>query len=186
MDYRRMEFDPTVKKPMLEEYPKLARLVNSQDDKMIRYVILMYDSKSPIKDLYPDLEKRKDVAGALAGYEGSIESLKSLTVDLGPYDELLDMISQYLQYQNSRLWTMIVTNEQSFYEYQRRIMAEVGGDADRDALSAVTLKTKLLEAMDDIDQRLSKYYAELTGSDSTLEDSLTKRRRLSPESIAKR
>jgi hypothetical protein len=50
----------------------------------------------------------------------------------------------------------------------------------------VTLKTKLLEAMDDIDQRLSKYYAQLTGSDSTLEDSLTKRRRLSPESIAKR
>jgi hypothetical protein len=96
------------------------------------------------------------------------------------------MISQYLQYQNSRLWTMIVTNEQSFYEYQRRIMAEVGGDADRDALSAVTLKTKLLEAMDDIDQRLSKYYAQLTGSDSALEDSLTKRRRLSPESIAKR
>lgn len=186
-----MEFDPTCKKKLSVEYPKLAKIIDLSDDKMGRYVLLMYDIKSPIKTLYPDLSKRKDVCADLAGYSPSeTEPLKTLTIEsedgMKPYEPLLEMISQYLSYQNSRLWAMIVTNEQSFYEYQRRIMAEIGGDADKDALSAVTLKTKLLEAMDAIHQRLDRYYYELTGGDKILEEMVAKRRRASPESIAVR
>lgn len=198
-DFSLLEFNPTVKKDILKVYTKLRDIIGDVDDRMARYVILMYDISSPMRSMYPDLSKRKDFSASVAGYDLDkekviVDQLKSLTVDavidgektVAPHDVLLDAISAYLKYQNSRLWSMIITNEQSFYEYQRRIMAEIGGEVDKDALSAVTLKTKLLEAMDDIHRRLEKYYNELTGSDKNLEEVITKRRRISPESIAVR
>lgn len=198
-DYSQMEFNPLIKRKLLTEYPKLSQIIGERDDKMIRYVLLMYDQNSPLRKYYPDVNKRKDFAAAIAGYDADkdiskIENLKTLTENVTtedgqkivPYEELLESISTYMTYQNSRLWTMIVTNEQSFYEYQRRIMAEVGGEADKDALSAITIKTKLLEAMDDIHKRLDRYYSELTGGDQDLETAIMLKKRLSPESKAVR
>lgn len=198
-DYSQMEFNPLIKRKLLTEYPKLSQIIGERDDKMIRYVLLMYDQNSPLRKYYPDVNKRKDFAAAIAGYDADkdiskIENLKTLTENVTtedgqkvvPYEELLESISTYMTYQNSRLWTMIVTNEQSFYEYQRRIMAEVGGEADKDALSAITIKTKLLEAMDDIHKRLDRYYSELTGGDQDLEMAIMIKKRLSPESKAVR
>lgn len=198
-DYSSMEFNPLIKRKLLTEYPKLSQIIGERDDKMIRYVLLMYDQNSPLRKYYPDVNKRKDFAAAIAGYDADkdiskIENLKTLTENVTtedgqkvvPYEDLLESISTYMTYQNSRLWTMIVTNEQSFYEYQRRIMAEVGGEADKDALSAITIKTKLLEAMDDIHKRLDRYYSELTGGDQDLEMAIMIKKRLSPESKAVR
>ena len=187
-----MRFD--LKAGMKIHYPKLAEVFKTNDDRIVMYVVAMYDQQSPLRESFPDLEKRKDEAIRLSGFDRAntdvINSVKTLTVTsedgMAPFDELLDAISAYLIFQSNRLWTLIVTNEQSFYEYQRRIMAEIGGDADKDALSAVTLKTKLLEAMDDIHKRLERYYNELTGGDNNLAESISKRKRISPESIATR
>lgn len=187
-----MKFE--IKAGMKVRHPKLADVFKTNDDRIIMYVVAMYDQFSPLRESYPDLEKRKDAAIELSGFNRAnsdvIKSVKTLTVTsedgMAPFDELLDAISAYLIFQSNRLWTLIVTNEQSFYEYQRRIMAEIGGDADKDALSAVTLKTKLLEAMDDIHRRLDRYYHELTGGDAALAESIAKRKRISPESIAVR
>ncbi len=189
LEYSRMEFNPTVKGRIIKEYPVLAKIFSSVEDKMARYVMLMYDSNSPVREFEPELSRRKEFCASVAGYDlEEIEPLKSLTTKTAdgfePYHDLLDCISNYLMFQNNRLWSLIVTNEQSFYEYQRRIMAEIGGEADRDALSAVTLKTKLLEAMDDIHKRLESYYTKITNGDKDLESAISKRKRVSPESIA--
>ena len=136
---------------LFSKYPKLRDIVGDVDEKLVRYALLMYDKNSPVRKFYPEIGIRKDFCAEIAGYDfdkesDEIDSLKSLTKlkeeeeddweDLEgsgdkkkkkkvkvvvPYDELLDIISAILRYQNSRVWTMISTNEQSFYEYQESV-----------------------------------------------------------------
>ena len=63
-------------------------------------------------------------------------------------------------------------------------MVPVDGGKDKDILQAVEIKTKIMQSMDDIYQRLQRYYRELSGGDENLEDVIVKRKRLRPEDIA--
>ena len=190
-----MEFNPTVKKKMLEQYPKLEGIVGQLGDREIRYVLLMYDQSSPLRGHYPELKRRKEFAALTAGFDldkDKVEDLFTLTQkvvgekkeSVVPYEALLQAVSGFLKYQNNRLWVMIATNEGAFYELMMRVMAEVGGDADKDALGAVKIKRELLAAMDEVHRRLEVYYRELSGEDKDLESAITKRRRLTAESQA--
>ena len=203
LDFSKMKYNPTTDVLKTE----LKDILAISDLRMAKYILLMYDEKSPMKEYYPDLEKRKDFCADIAGYdsvkdETVIKSLKSMTkerkipvgdaedqkfktvVDI--WDEFVDAVLNYVTHQNSRLWAMIVTNEQAFYEYQRRVMAEVDGGAGKNSLDAINMKTKLLEAMDDIDKRLESYYSKISGGDQSMEDMASRRRRTSAESNAKR
>jgi hypothetical protein len=101
-----------------------------------------------------------------------------------PYEELLDLIIKYLKYQNNWVWTMIISNEQAFFEYNKRVMMPVEGNRDKDILQAINIKTQIMTSQDEIYQRLQKYYKDLSGGDSTLEEAITIRKRLRPEEIA--
>jgi hypothetical protein len=182
-----IEFNPLSKKPMLVAYPKLKEILGSGDDRMIRYVILMYDVTSPLRQHYPDLSKRKEFAATLAGFDlmkDDVVSLFEFRLNDEPYEPLLDMITTYLKYQNNWVWSMIVSNEQAFYEYNRRVMMPVEGNRDKDILQAINIKTQIMVSQDDIYQRLQKYYRELSGGDDKLQESITTRKRLRPEGIA--
>lgn len=191
--FERMEFNPTVKKNLTVEYPKLKSLFGDFDDKMMRYVILMYDANSPLKEHYPELGKRKEFASTLAGYDIMKDDVVSLFEfriqdgeDYKPYDELLDLIINYLKYQNNWVWSMIVSNEQAFFEYNKRVMMPVDGNRDKDILQAINIKTQIMTSQDEIYQRLQKYYRELSGGDQNLETEIVKRKRITPENLAKR
>jgi hypothetical protein len=182
-----IEFNPLSKKPMLVAYPKLKEIIGSGDDRMIRYVILMYDVTSPLRQHYPDLSKRKEFAATLAGFDlmkDDVVSLFEFRLNDEPYEPLLDMITTYLKYQNNWVWSMIVSNEQAFYEYNRRVMMPVEGNRDKDILQAINIKTQIMVSQDDIYQRLQKYYRELSGGDDKLQEAITTRKRLRPEQIA--
>jgi hypothetical protein len=193
MDFSAMEFKPQGAKKLTVQYPKLLEIVGDVDDKMLRYALLMYDMNSPLRAMYPDLAKRKEWAASIAGYDldkDPVQELFTLSItvskdgedEVEPNEKLLQIITKYIVYQNNRLWTLIVTNEQTFYEYHKRVITEIKDDG----LNTVTLKTKLLEAMDDINGRLEVYYRGLTGEDPELEQAITKRRRLTAESQATR
>lgn len=186
-EYKRMEFDPTVKKSLTIQYPKLKEIIGSGDDKMMRYVLLMYDVNSPLRQHYPELGKRKEFAASIAGYDlmkDNVVSLFDFKINDEPHEELLDMIMSYLKYQNNWVWSMIVSNEQAFYEYNRRVMMPVEGNRDKDILQAINIKTQIMTSQDEIYQRLQKYYRDLSGGDGTLEEAITIKKRLRPEEIA--
>lgn len=193
-EYSRMEFNPVVKKSLTVVYPKLKDIVGSVDDKQIRYIILMYDINSPLRNHYPDLARRKEFAASIAGYDLSSDQVEELFEfkvkgDLGefvPNEQMLKVIIDYLMYTSSRVWSLIVSNEQFFYECAKRVLVPVEDDRDKDLLTAVSTKTKLIESMDAINERLQRYYKDLSGGDTQLEEVITKRKRLSPESIATR
>lgn len=183
----KIEFNPTIKKEMLSAYPKLKEIIRSGDDRMIRYVILMYDINSPLRHHYPELGKRKEFAASMAGYDLNKEDVTSLfdfKINDEPHEELLDMIIKFLKYQNNWVWSMIVSNEQAFYEYNRRVMMPVEGSRDKDILQAINIKTQIMISQDEIYQRLQKYYRDLSGGDDQLEEAITIRKRLRPEEIA--
>lgn len=190
-DFSKMEFNPLIKGSILQKYPKLRSIVGDSDDKMVRYVMLMYDQNSPLRSHYPELDKRKQFAANIAGFESS-DDLTSLfdfrvkTVDdeYEPNEALIVLTMQYLKYQNNMVWQMIVSNEQAFHEYNRRVMMPVDGSRDKDILQAVEIKTKIMQSMDEIYQRLQRYTKEMSGDDQSLEEILTKRKRLRPEAIA--
>jgi len=189
-DFSRMEFSPTSKRSMLTAYPKLKTIIGDADDRMIRYVLLMYDMNSPLREYYPELEKRKQFAASTAGYDldkddvtGLFDFKIKVEDEEVAYEELLNLIVKYLKYQNNYVWSMIVGNEQAFYEFNKRVMIPVDGTRDKDILQAVDIKNKLMDAQDNIVQRLQRYLRELTGEDDKLEESITKRKRLRPENI---
>ena len=206
LDYGRMEFNPTSKQKLFIVYPKLKEIVGDIDDRSIRYLLLMYDQNSPLKDQYPDLGRRKAFAAAIAGFsdkEERVQELESFSrrrkdkngnlavndkgeMVVEPCEDILEVLSRFLVYQSNRIWSMIVANEAAFYEYHKKVMVEVTDGGDKDMLQAVTIKTKLMESMDDIDKRLKVYYRELSGEDKYLEESLNKRKKLSAESQAVR
>lgn len=190
-EYSKMEFNPTVKESLTAKYPKLKKILGDADDRMMRYVILMYDSSSPVRHHYPELGKRKEFAALVAGYDtikDDVISLFEFKVKVGeeyePNEELLSMIIKYLKYQNNWVWSMIVSNEQAFYEYNMRVMMPVEGTRDKDILQAINIKTQIMTSQDDIYQRLQKYYKDLSGGDVLLEDEIKTRKRLRPEEIA--
>jgi hypothetical protein len=190
-EYGKMEFNPTVKKSLTTAYPKIKQIVGEANDKMLRYVILMYDMNSPLREYYPEVSKRKQFAASIAGYDLNKEDITPLfdfkikiDDEEVPYDDLLNLIVKYLKYQNNYVWSMIVSNEQAFYEFNKRVMLPVDGNRDKDILQAITIKTQIMTAQDEIVQRLQKYLRQLTGEDEQLEESITKRKRIRPEDIA--
>jgi hypothetical protein len=189
-----MEFNPTVKKAVTAVYPKLKQIVGDVNDKMMRYVLLMYDQNSPLREYYPELGKRKNFAASIAGYDLDKDDvtelfdfkIKNEEDEYVPCEAMLELIMKYLKYQNNWIWSMIISNEQAFYEFNQRVMMPVDGSRDKDILQAVNIKTQIMQSQDDIAQRLKKYFRELSGGDEQLEDAIIKRKRLSPESQAKR
>jgi hypothetical protein len=191
-EFSKIEFNPVVKKPLTTVYPKLKGIVGSVDDKQLRYVVLMYDVNSPLRNHYPDLAKRKEFAADMAGYDLMKDDVTTLfdfkikneEDEYVPDEDLIGLITKYLKYQNNWVWSMIVSNEQAFYEYNMRVMMPVEGSKDKDILQAINIKTQIMTSQDEIYQRLQKYYRDLSGGDSQLEEAITKRKRLRPEEIA--
>ena len=79
---------------------------------------------------------------------------------------------------------MIIANEQAFYEYNMRVMMPVDGTRDKDILQAVEIKTRIMTSQDEIYQRLQRYYRDISGGDTVLEESVKIRKRIRPEDIA--
>lgn len=189
-EYKRMEFNPVVKKSLTVEYPKLKGILGEGDDRMMRYVLLMYDMNSPLREYYPELDKRKQFAASMAGYDLDKEDVTELfdfkvkgeDGEYTPNEHFINMIMAYLKYQNNWVWSMIVSNSEAFYEFNKRVMMPVDGARDKDILQAINIKTQIMESQDQVYQRLQKYYRELTGDDQEIEE-IIKRKRIRPENI---
>ena len=193
----RLKFNPFGIKGDIEEvYPQLKSITdgNSWYLQEVRkeerqglqvFVILMYDPASPLRDEHQDITKRKHAALVMAGIDS--ESLLAAVVTEAGHPGFVDMVVSYLKLVNSRLWTLITINEQTFYEYSTKVMSPITGtDMDeKDILNAATIKTKLMEACDDIHKRLKEYYREFTGEDDDLEQGIEKKKAMTPEQIAK-
>lgn len=194
-DFRRCFFNPLAE-DLNYEYPRLAVLLphgiederfadSKSQTKMIRYVLALYDPKSPLVKDYPDLNSRKIEAARVAGYDIEAER------------EILDMVyscdSEYLvqfiinflrQIVQSRAWASIQADEQTFWEFVFRMLLPIRESKDKDDVSAVSLKTKLGSDKEDIGDRLERNWNRFLGDDEDLKKKVQIKKGFSPEDMA--
>lgn len=186
-DFDKMFFNPyKVKGSLKKKYPKLKMFKTFQgsDEKLIKYVLYVYDYNTPLKEYYPDLKIRKEEAARLAGYD--LDKEKDFLYEIFFFTnlKLLEMVDEFLKKQNNRVWSMIVSNEQTFFEYQTKLLRPVDGDKDKDILQALQIKSKIMDDLNTINERLETYYMKLYGEDDVLLTTIKADKRLTPEFIA--
>lgn len=141
----------------------------------------MCDASSPLVKNEPDLSKRKVVAAQLCEIEHCqfSEDLFSNKIDYATR-----AMNEYMRlYGQNRLWAMIVSETQRFWEYNYRLMKPVDGERDREILTSLDVKTKLAEELDKMNDRLDNYYKRLYGEDQELMDA-SRAKKWTPEFIA--
>lgn len=186
-DFNKMIFNPfNIKGSIKKKYPKLKmfKTFDSANDSMIKYVLYMYDQNTPLKEQFPDLKIRKEQAAILSGFSLIKDNEKLHDVFFFLSDQLVDMVDEFLRKQNNRIWSMIVSNEQTFFEYQTKLLSPVEGDRDKDILQALQIKSKIMDDLNTINDRLDSYYMKLYGEDQELLKVIKADKRLTPEFIA--
>lgn len=192
--------------PDLLNVPQFAAAVsNTHVDQIIKYIILMYSKQSPLAKKFTDLTIRKTQAAIMAGFDmvedlkGSIDFIAgegeddedielvipSLLTKLYDFldEQMSEMIVGFLRFQNDLRYSMLESNRQTFYEYQQTLLSPVLMIRnDKDRITALAVKSKLMEDSDAIALRIEKYEQEVYVDPKAIDH--VRKRRSSPESIA--
>lgn len=168
-EFSKCLFPPTVV-DMFVAYPQLEairQLSDQIDNKLMKYIVCVYDYRSPIVVNNRDLRIRKQLAAEFAHITEDQEALFA-----GAYDYLMDAIDLFLRkFIHNRIWALICCNENLFYEYSKRVLQPIsnveGGKqmSDKDIIAAMASKTTLSENMASISDRLDVDYKKLYGDE---------------------
>jgi hypothetical protein len=197
-------------KDLLKELPDLKYIQEfvtadrPDRDKLIRYIVLMYSKDTPLSKKFTDLAIRKKEAATLSGFDMVKDSIPVPLKPLDDPDEEDDrpepvsllqsiynlsdetigqMVIGFLRHQDDLTFTMLASNEQTFYEYQQALMSEITDFRnDMDKMKALDVKTKLMDESDKIAARIQKYRKDLYVEDKIID--LARKRNSSPESVA--
>jgi len=188
MEYRKKDFINCKYNPMEEAFDtSVVELVpadyTGDPVKLMRYIILMYDPGSKLTRDTSNLEMRKNTAAVLAGYDLGMEEMEDI---FELKDELVaEAIDRFLKFEiKERLWYLIQGNEQTFYEYGKRLLQPVKwNDREKDMIAGISLKTKLSEDMAALNDRIENDYRKLYADDESLMKIVTKKK-WSPEQQA--
>lgn len=154
-------------------------------DNLIRYIMVLYDKKSPLIRSFTNLEQRKREAAVLAGYDLEVDAERVAKLFDFTDQDLQNLALYFLEEQNDMWYCNLVSNEQTFYEYQKALLAEVKlVDGDKDKMSTLVIKSKLQDECEKIAERVEKYYTKVYGEGE--EKAKAKTKDFSPESIARR
>jgi hypothetical protein len=150
--------------PLLKRYEEFSKFEGTPGgelnrNKVIRYINLLYSAKSQLVRIYKDdLLIRKEEAARLAGFEK--KEMSKVETDLFNLqnEKIMKMIMRFLIIQNVRLWTVICSIEQSFYNNNELLMSPFQDDEDKDKNStAVKQKQIRMELIEMIEQLDSLY-----------------------------
>jgi hypothetical protein len=185
-DFASCLFNP-LEKNLLVKYPQLIVLLPKckDDEKVLRFIISMYDPNNPVVRENRDPLLRKKSCAVLAGFDLIKDEVFLEEIFNYTNEEIVEKTDRFLkEFVHIRLWSMICANEQTFFEYSKRMMkpVEEAGAKEKDLMSAIAIKSKLSEDMDAINNRLDSYYDKLYG-DADLKNKVQKVR-ISPESMS--
>jgi hypothetical protein len=186
-DFKSCKYNPLIKN-FKEQYASLFKIIPKEytgdKEALLRYVCLMYDPKSPLIKDSASIETRKRKAAQCSGFELNEDELEFLFELKDPC--VIEVIDIFLRkHINERLAYMIFANEQTFYEYGKRLLQPVtdGGNGEKGLLSSITIKTKLSEDMDAINARLENDIQKLYMGDAQLQKAVAKVK-FTPEAFA--
>lgn len=187
-DFNYCMFNPLVEEPMINAYPRLTEITTSEMtadeylDSVLRYIILIYDPRSPLITNERDLNHRKGVAANLAGFDlDNREYLKTIYACSQKY--LVELIMKFLtRFIKSKEWAAICAFESAYWESITKVIEPIQGKNSRDILMSVQIKAAIKDEIEKDTARLEKLYQKFLGEDDALIQKAS--RRVSPEMIA--
>lgn len=194
-DFSKCFYNPMAKN-IFSAYPRLNELAPkevdeedklfSEKERLVRYILALYDPQSPIIKEYPDLTSRKMAAADVAGYHAVKEQELLDVIFACDSEYMVNIVVSFLRnIVQSRLWASIQADEQTFWEFISRMMLPIAKDnKDKDMVSAVAMKTKLSEDKEGIAVQLEKNWQKFFSDDEGLKKKVEKRNNWSPESMA--
>lgn len=192
-DFAKCFFNP-LEKNLLKTYPRLNDLLPqevpeddllcNEGEKLIKYVLALYDPKSPIIKDNPDYSSRKQAAAILAGYSLH-DTTKLDTVYTCDSEYMVGFIVNFLRnVVQSRIWASLQADEQTYWEFIYRMMLPINREkGDKDQVQAVAVKTKLSEDKESILSRVESNLSKFLGEDEDLKKKV-KKQDFSPEYMA--
>lgn len=184
-DFNNCQFNPLVEGSLLGVYPRLSEIVDPEwrDDSLeaiLRYMIMVYDPKSPLVFNERDLNYRKGIAMELAQLDDTIAQEAILSSSHSYSSQLI--IKFLIRFVRSKEWAAICAFESSFYESIKEVLEPISGKNSREKLDSVQKKAVIKsEIVEDI-KRLDMLYRTFFGEDDELMNK--NKRRLTPEVIA--
>lgn len=172
--------------PELKKFKPISTCKYHDLDKILRYIIYMYDPGSDLHTDIPDLPSRKRAAATLAGFANETPELTRIMQFKEP--RIVDLIHCFLtEVYHNRDYREWITLHQELDEYTRLRLkgldeeTENSGE-DVDLFKASDLKGKLRKQCDDIHEKLDRIEKKLFGDDDELLDIAYKSRFINPES----
>ena len=170
--------------PILAQYEEFVMPLPSYINKgvLFRYIVLMYDSQLSVRELIPDLNKRKRECAEVAGFKTDntgkfSEEIENVLMCMNPY--VNNMIITYCRMQRMPKYTSLVSIEEAHSKLLKKLMDE-GTD-----------KSSVLKAINDMEDEMEDRTVELLNFDksfflrqSLYEASEAERLALRPEDIA--
>jgi hypothetical protein len=174
-DFSRCTFNPMFPGPLFEEYPALQILFDGKEnwldlpnvEQIVRWVIMCYDSLSPMIVLHKDLNERRKVAFQMVGIETNTElclQLSTHTHEFAP-----EIIFRYLkEFVKNREFARLAAVEYKYWESIWHLLKPVSGDNSKVELEAMQKKSLLAAEIDKDIERLDKYFQQFFGHDKEL------------------
>lgn len=184
-DFNNCQFNPLINGDLLEAYPKLGEIVDPEWhdenlDSILRYLIIVYDPKSPLIAYERDLNYRKDIAVQLAKITD--ETLANAVItSTHSYSPSL-VIKYLMRFARSKEWAAICAFESSFWESIKEVIEPISGKNSKEKLESVQKKAAIKEEIEKDIKRLDQLYRTFFGEDEDLHAKV--KRRLTPEMIA--
>lgn len=198
--FKNCSFSPFEEYP-LKVYPNLKKMVvkdkydpdedelhvSLPENKVIRYILALYDPKSPLIKGEQNLMRRKEIAAEIAGFDMEKDDVMLAILFEYKYDHVVEMVQNFLKdFVKSMDWALLVSLEQTFWEFQGRLMQPIDrADKDKDLMSAVQTKTKMATDIADIQEKYKTALSKFYGDEEVLIEATTKIRRFTPEGVAK-
>ena len=91
-------------------------------DLLVKYVVYMYDKKSPMRRYYSDIDQRKTECAILAGYDTdenntALEKIFNFTDEVAKY-----LVTEYIKYINDKIWAVLQGNEEVLWQYNQELL----------------------------------------------------------------
>lgn len=136
---------------------------------LARYILCLYDPESPLMK-EPSLEQRKTDAALTAGFKLDKEQ-DFLDNELYncKNEFVVHAIAKFMQIRKSREFAGLMADEQTYWEFIRRLLEPITkGDKDADLMRALDIKTKLSEAKEQINTRLTANWKKFFSEDDDM------------------
>lgn len=159
-DFSGCLFNPMADGLLTEIYPKLKSIANKDEtiDKLLRYIIMCFDPKSPIVREERDYLRRKNIAYELSGLPKRGGEPDQDILNGGNEKSFLLTIKYLSHFVKEKEYAALCAFEFKYYENISELLKPIQGDTNAERLEAAKKKSVISDEIDKDIRRIDDYW----------------------------